>query len=68
MQEELILEAFKQTLTMIAGDYPNATEEYKRKTFVIGAQDMTIQLAKLAALPLIPFARKVDAIRNKLFP
>lgn len=64
-----VLRILESTVKMIAGDYPNANPEYKRSSFVIGAQDMAEMFVKdLPSHEKIAFARGVDNIRNKYFP
>ena len=63
LTEELILETLKATIDYIGSDYPNATKVYKRHTFVLGAKDMAMTLAKRLygndSSKIIAFARKI---------
>lgn len=69
MDKELILATFERTLTLIAGDYPNATKEYKRSSFAVGAQDMCMMFVDDLPFPeKREFAQRVDEIRSRIFP
>lgn len=67
--EKLVLEKFEKTLKLIQGDYPSASPVYKRSSFVVGAQDMVMSFANdLPFSEKIAFAKKVDALRDSIFP
>lgn len=67
--QKSVLNILEQTLIMIKGDYPAASPEYKRSSFVIGAQDMAEQFVKGEPFEVKrEFAKEVDRIRIKHFP
>lgn len=59
----------RKTLMYIAGDYPNATQEYKKSSFAIGAMDLATSM--MASEPFkvkLEFARRIDEVYNEIFP
>ena len=67
MTAEEILDVTEETFQYIKRDYPNADKTYKMSSFVSGACDFAVQLAKYHDTYTIEFGRKLDSLRFKVF-